>query len=171
MTGTTAEEIKEKTANGEPVEPMENSETVAILPDADLVDAVLESVVDANKTEREQGGHQDKDGNIVRWDQGLPFDENKGKQSIEQWRINGKKYYKYFWVKAYWHTHAYQNEYPDTGGDKISKSDMKEDAEIRNAGYNGTTFVTGGRSRTVRFYHKNKTIGTVKLNELQRVTR
>ena len=169
VTGTTAEEIKEKTANGEPVEPMENSETVAILPDADLVDAVLESVVDANKTEREQGGHQDKEGNIVRWDQGSSFDENKGKQSITPWKINGVKHRPNSSIKAYWHVHSRIDEYPSTGWHDASPNDIRNDLQARQFGFKGSAFVVGGSSNRVRFYKGKQTIGVIKIKELNRL--
>lgn len=151
------------------------------IPTGQIMDDVIQSVTDTEKSQMENGGHANiGDAKATRWDEGPPATEIKdefgnvigaeatlrpfmigGVQSVPADASN---------VEFWWHTH------PNTtvggillGSSNPSEADMTFQAKMQKRGFKGNTFVIGVRSKRVTFYNKDKALITVKYSDFKKM--
>ena len=151
-----------------------NSEEVAILPDSEELEVITNSMNQANKTRSEHGGHIDENGKAHAWDKGDPYLQGEDAAGIDFFRIDGHRVSMPWTAKLYWHVHPKVNVFsnqPVLGYSNPSPTDYNYDILMRDKNYQGTTLLVGGRNKEITFYYRNTIVGTIPINELERITR
>ena len=149
-----------------------NNEEVAILPNAEELDVITNSMNQANKTNSEQGGHIDENGEAHAWDSGDPYLQGEDAASIDFFRIDGHRVSMPWTSKLYWHVHPKVNVLsgqPVLGYSNPSPNDFSYDMDFRSYNYQGSALLVGGRTKEITFYYKNTIIGTIPIKEIERI--
>ena len=174
-------QIRKLTEAGQYYEgPVENSTSMAIPPTLDDFEFIESLVTLANNTQRETGGDKNEYDELMEWKLGMEFDVKKGlgySGIIPFKPKNPTKNYKPENSKWYFHVHPIVEGEKNTGFAKPSKEDKGYDKKIRRGvkyedemfKYKGATFLIGGRDGNITFYHKNKVISTINLQNLKEV--
>ena len=179
--GNVARKVKRTTKGGEfYTGDLSESKNVMHIPTGQLLEGVVHSYEDTNRSQKENGGHSLIGENIVtRWDEGpaaIAFTDEEGnpgaKASIYMFVINGINMMPSDAsnVKMWWHMHPNTTVNGVTLGDSFpSKADLNGQKRMVEKGYKGNSFVVGTRTGTVTFFNEKRSLITIDWDDFLRM--
>lgn len=150
-----------------------NSENVAILPTPSEYIEIMKSNSDSWRSQREEGGHFDSDGNVHRWDRGPRYEAGATqiRISIDAFVIDKEPVANRSSASLYWHVHPkiYFSPKAILGNAIPSRSDKDFDIAMRKEGYRGTTLLVGVADDAITFYYGDTSIETIPIKVLNKL--